>query len=300
MKDFILNLYNNEHFVLYLTIALVVLVVLFVIVLFLGRKDKKLQETKRLEKLNVKDTFKEEKNENKIEVKEHQENLEKEENIVPNMEGVMEEETMNTSKENIEDKHDEIQNDEEPTIVLPVVDDVPTVEPVAPVVPDAPKEIVEDNNVTMTEVNPQVSEPSKEQEENDSNEVEIQNLNFDEINNSLEKELTELENLKKQFNDIELPDSNLKEVVSSTKIKVNEEPKEEEKDEVKPFQPRPQVFSSVFVDKSEDEFELPTLKKNEEVPKEEKKEEKKPIEEFNTSAFRFDEINGETYNLNNK
>ena len=62
MMDFIYDLYQNDNFVLYLTIALVILVVLFVVVLFFGKKDQKLEETKRLQKLEL-DTFKEEKTE---------------------------------------------------------------------------------------------------------------------------------------------------------------------------------------------------------------------------------------------
>lgn len=66
--DFIYNLYQNDNFTLYLTIALVVLVILFVLVLFLGKKDQKLEETKRLQKIEM-DGFKEEKKEpEKVEV----------------------------------------------------------------------------------------------------------------------------------------------------------------------------------------------------------------------------------------
>lgn len=61
--NFIYNLYQSDNFVLILSIVLVVLIVLFVIVFFWGKKDQKLEETKRLEKLKVDDTFKEEKSE---------------------------------------------------------------------------------------------------------------------------------------------------------------------------------------------------------------------------------------------
>ena len=47
MMDFIYDLYQNDNFVLYLTIALVILVILFVVVLFFGKKDQKLEETKK-------------------------------------------------------------------------------------------------------------------------------------------------------------------------------------------------------------------------------------------------------------
>lgn len=59
MKDFILNLYQNDNFIIYLSITLVVLIILFVIVLMFGKKDQKLEETKRLQKIEA-DAFKEE------------------------------------------------------------------------------------------------------------------------------------------------------------------------------------------------------------------------------------------------
>ena len=61
MMDFIYDLYQNDNFVLYLTIALVILVILFVVVLFFGKKDQKLEETKRLQKIELDNAFKEEK-----------------------------------------------------------------------------------------------------------------------------------------------------------------------------------------------------------------------------------------------
>ena len=69
MMDFIYELYQNDNFVLYLTIALVILIILFVLVLIFGKRDQKLEETKRLQKIDV-DAFKEEqpKEEVKVEV----------------------------------------------------------------------------------------------------------------------------------------------------------------------------------------------------------------------------------------
>ena len=57
--NFIYELYKNDNFTTYLLIALVVLVVLFIVVLIFGKKDQKLEETKRLQKIDV-DAFKEE------------------------------------------------------------------------------------------------------------------------------------------------------------------------------------------------------------------------------------------------
>ena len=46
MKDFIYGLYQNDNFTLILVIALVILIIAFVLVWFLGKKDQKLEETK--------------------------------------------------------------------------------------------------------------------------------------------------------------------------------------------------------------------------------------------------------------
>ena len=80
MMDFIYELYQNDNFVLYLTIALVILIVLFVLVLIFGKRDQKLEETKRLQKIDI-DAFKEEKKEEtKLEVAPEPN---KEENVIP-------------------------------------------------------------------------------------------------------------------------------------------------------------------------------------------------------------------------
>ena len=60
MDNFLNNLYSYDNFGIYLIIAIVILVILFFLILFFGKKDKKnreLEETKRLQKLNP-DLFK--------------------------------------------------------------------------------------------------------------------------------------------------------------------------------------------------------------------------------------------------
>ena len=225
MKDFILKMYSNDNFTLYLTIALVVLIILFFIVLFFGKKDKKLQETQKLQKIN--DTFKEEKKEAKL----------------------------------------EIEAPEEPKALPEQVKDEPEIKEEATVIAE-PKE----EKVNMTTVEPDLSH-IVEEKQND----------FEEINDSLEKELTELENLKREFNDIEIPQKEEKQ----EEVEIKEEVKEEKA--------KPQVFSSVFVDKPiEDDFELPTLK-------EDVKKETEPVkEDSEIKTFSFDDISGETYDLDKK
>lgn len=94
MDNFLDNLYSYDNFGIYLIIAIVILVILFFLILFFGKKDKKnreLEETKRLQKLNP-DLFKldDEKDkvesiqENKIEEEEIKPIINEEESIIDN------------------------------------------------------------------------------------------------------------------------------------------------------------------------------------------------------------------------
>ena len=303
MMDFIYELYQNDNFVLYLTIALVILIVLFVLVLIFGKRDQKLEETKRLQKIDV-DAFKEEKkDEVKVEVP------------------AKEPEEIKTEK--VEEVKEEIKpvTMEEPKVAKSIFDDTQVL-PIADKVDN--KATDEEIKVTTFEPikveekqeEPAVEEANKkevnkplidiEEESKPINIKELDEINFDDIN--LEKDLGELENIKNEFDSIKIPE--VKEV--------KEEKKEEkviERNETKPFKPSPQVFSSVFVKKEEpvveevkeeikteekpkvnlfsiqddeEEIELPPLKSTEEK-KEETKEEVK--------IFSFDDISGETYNI---
>lgn len=69
MDNFLNNLYSYDNFGIYLIIAIVILVILFFLILFFGKKDKKnreLEETKRLQKLNP-DLFKMDDEKDKVE-----------------------------------------------------------------------------------------------------------------------------------------------------------------------------------------------------------------------------------------
>ncbi len=303
MMDFIYELYQNDNFVLYLTIALVILIVLFVLVLIFGKRDQKLEETKRLQKIDV-DAFKEEKkDEVKVEVP------------------TKEPEEIKTEK--VEEVKEEIKpvTTEEPKVTKSIFDDTQVL-PIA----DKVENKATDEGIKVTtfepikveekQEEPAVEEANKkevnkplidiEEESKPINIKELDEINFDDIN--LEKDLGELENIKNEFDSIKIPE--VKEV--------KEEKKEEkviERNETKPFKPSPQVFSSVFVKKEEpvveevkeeikteekpkvnlfsiqddeEEIELPPLKSTEEK-KEETKEEVK--------TFSFDDISGETYNI---
>lgn len=298
MMDFIYELYQNDNFVLYLTIALVILIILFVLVLIFGKRDQKLEETKRLQKIEL-DAFKEEKpaEEAKAEVQSPEVKEEaptvveakEEKKVVPEEipKSIFDDtQVLPISKTEATDSNEEI--------------NVTTFEPKKP-------EESNENLIEHKEEKKEIPKPLLDMEEEDKpiNIKELDEINFDDIN--LEKDLDELENIKKEFNSIEIPE--LEETKKEEKLK-------EEKKEVKAYKPGPQVFSSVFVNKEEpkeasdttknvnetekmqaslfsiqddeDEIELPPLKKtttNEVSSKN------------NSKTFNFDDITGETYNI---
>lgn len=250
MKDFIYGLYQNDNFTLILVIALVVLIIAFVVVYFFGKKDQKLEETKRLQKIEL-DAFKqEEKVPEKVEVKEE---LKKEDEV---------KETIN--------------------------EDVNVTE----FIPDVKEEIEEEVNIPLKkeeEVKPLFKDHEEEEKP-----ISINELSSDLEDEKLENDLSSLESIKNEFNSINIP-----------------EVKEEIEKPV--FKPSPQIFSSVFVDKKEENI----ISNNEEEHVTEIKKEQKPIdaklfsiiddedeEDIELPSLKneevtndLDKINGEVYNL---
>lgn len=250
MKDFIYGLYQNDNFTLILVIALVVLIIAFVVVYFFGKKDQKLEETKRLQKIEL-DAFKqEEKAPEKVEVKEE---LKKEDE---------EKETIN--------------------------EDVNVTE----FIPDVKEEIEEEVNIPLKkeeEVKPLFKDHEEEEKP-----ISINELASDLEDEKLESDLSSLESIKNEFNSINIP-----------------EVKEEIEKPV--FKPSPQIFSSVFVDKKEENI----VSNNEEEHVTEIKKEQKPMdaklfsiiddedeEDIELPSLKneevtndLDKINGEVYNL---
>ena len=250
MKDFIYGLYQNDNFTLILVIALVVLIIAFVVVYFFGKKDQKLEETKRLQKIEL-DAFKqEEKVPEKVEVKEE---LKKEDEV----------------KEAINE-------------------DVNVTE----FIPDVKEEIEEEVNIPLKkeeEVKPLFKDHEEEEKP-----ISINELSSDLEDEKLENDLSSLESIKNEFNSINIP-----------------EVKEEMEKPV--FKPSPQIFSSVFVDKKEENI----VSNNEEEHVTEIKKEQKPIdaklfsiiddedeEDIELPSLKneevtndLDKINGEVYNL---
>ena len=250
MKDFIYGLYQNDNFTLILVIALVVLIIAFVVVYFFGKKDQKLEETKRLQKIEL-DAFKqEEKVPEKVEVKEE---LKKEDEV----------------KETIDE-------------------DVNVTE----FIPDVKEEIEEEVNIPLKkeeEVKPLFKDHEEEEKP-----ISINELASDLEDEKLESDLNSLESIKNEFNSINIP-----------------EVKEEMEKPV--FKPSPQIFSSVFVDKKEENI----VSNNEEEHVTEIKKEQKPMdaklfsiiddedeEDIELPSLKneevtndLDKINGEVYNL---
>ena len=250
MKDFIYGLYQNDNFTLILVIALVVLIIAFVVVYFFGKRDQKLEETKRLQKIEL-DAFKqEEKAPEKVEVKEE---LKKEDE---------EKETIN--------------------------EDVNVTE----FIPDVKEEIEEEVNIPLKkeeEVKPLFKDHEEEEKP-----ISINELSSDLEDEKLENDLSSLESIKNEFNSINIP-----------------EVKEEIEKPV--FKPSPQIFSSVFVDKKEENI----VSNNEEEHVTEIKKEQKPMdaklfsiiddedeEDIELPSLKneevtndLDKINGEVYNL---
>lgn len=249
MKDFIYGLYQNDNFTLILVIALVVLIIAFVVVYFFGKKDQKLEETKRLQKIEL-DAFKqEEKVPEKVEVKEE---LKKEDE---------EKETIN--------------------------EDVNVTE----FIPDVKEEIEEEVNIPLKE---EEVKPLFKDHEEEEKPISINELSSDLEDEKLENDLSSLESIKNEFNSINIP-----------------EVKEEMEKPV--FKPSPQIFSSVFVDKKEENI----VSNNEEEHVTEIKKEQKPMdaklfsiiddedeEDIELPSLKneevtndLDKINGEVYNL---
>lgn len=248
MKDFIYGLYQNDNFTLILVIALVVLIIAFVVVYFFGKKDQRLEETKRLQKIEL-DAFKqEEKAPEKVEVKE------------------------------------EVKN--EPEVKETVNEDVNVTE----FIPDIKEEIEEEVNIPLKE---EVKPLFKDHEEEEKP-ISINELASDLEDEKLESDLNSLESIKNEFNSINIP-----------------EVKEEVEKPV--FKPSPQIFSSVFVDKKEENI----VSNNEEEHVTEIKKKEKPMDAKLFSIINdededdielpslkneettndLDKINGEVYNL---
>ena len=266
MEEFLTKLYSYEYFSLYLIGAIVVLIILFFIILFFGKKDQKEREieaTKKLMKIDE-SLITEQPVSNNSE--NEQQSLENDTIIVPTIDTFSEEEQNNEVPTEI--SAPEINNSE-----FPEVDDTPIVN---------------------------LNETNAFKEEHTEVDLGIQPDNFEPVLfNEEEKPLVvdepvvqneepELPNNFEPSNEINVPEFNYEEIIKNVEQVIKDDHEEVKKG--------PEVFSSVYVPEknnevvkqdSDDEIELPTLKKdikeNSEIPQ--------------INSFNFDEISGETYDI---
>lgn len=313
MEEFLNKLYSYEYFGIYLMISILVLIVLFIVILFFGKKDQKHREieaTKKLQQIDN-DAFKEENLENKVEVNTlTQENLENDTIIVPSIETI-------SNEANIVE--------EIPEPVLPVQEEVTNIET-----------NIENENEVSTDINevetPIVETPTTDPKfDEDLVPMEPITTDVNEITPILEK----VEEKPLVFNDLEVTSNEMPEasvnnievpVIETTEPEIKIEPEVEEvevptfnfeeimKDieETKTEEPvkGPEIFSSVYVPEkelteepkeevkessSEMDFELPTLKK--EVQEESKPVEEEKIEMPVLTDYNLDNLSGESYTI---
>lgn len=269
MIDFIYSLYQNDSFTLYLTIALVILIVVFVLVFVLGKKDQKLEETKKLQKIEL-DTFKKE--EEKPEVVEIKE--EKEEPLLK------EEVTVTEFKPEMKEEEKEV---ELPSLVKEVR---------KPIFSDHEEE---QSPISLNDL-PEVSVELADKEiDNGLNILANIKNEFEEIELPKEVSTPEVVVEKPSFRPSPVFSSvfvNKEDSIINEPKPVFEEKKEEfvtplvevpvveEKEEIK----EPVKFNKMFIIEEDEDLELPTLKKENEPLLEEK-------------SFSFEDVNGENYKL---
>jgi len=280
MEEFLNNLYSYEYFGFYLIVSIIVLVLLFIIILFFGKKDQKVREieaTKKLQQINA-DAFKEEENAEKLEIK--NENKLEDTIVVPNIEEVP---TLNGMEE----------DNEIPEPIIPVQEEIKIEEQQLqePVFEEPKLEIDEEPLLERVEEKP----------------LAIDNTNI--FTNDFVKELVEepkQEIVENNEEEIEVPKFNFDEIVKDVEeVKQNET-----------YTKGPQIFSSVYVPEKKEEvkeekieipvsneededlgFELPSLKKEE--PKQEIVENKEEeIEKPILTDYNLDELSGESYTIN--
>lgn len=277
IKNFLINLYENDSFTTYLIIALIILIIIFIIVFFFGKRDKKIEETKRLNKEEIaKAAFKEEKKElKKLELKARKESAPEPQKDPPDEKPKIEEPILKeSSAEAINEKLPNVTIFEPKELENRFVDN------------DKKEESIEMSNLFSKENELNTNNKDTEEEKAPIN---MKELNLEKVDKDLEKELNELENIKNEFNEIKLP-----EISKETK------PQEE-----KHFEPS-EVFSSVYVppkkEKEEDDFDLPMLKSevssNEPTPID--KSTNIEPQESQLSSFHFSNIKGESYNIDDK
>ena len=189
MKEFLESLYEIENFGIYLFVVIGVLVVLFLLVLFFGKKsaDERLEEFEEKENDNV--------------------------NAFKTIENEVALDTPKVSKTVDEEVKPSFNNEED---------------------------IVSENDTP-------INEEHEEHEETINNQVENKEFDFEALANEISKELESIDNNKKVVNEVKPVIEEHDELINVFKDS-NQEPKKEESKSV----PRPTVFSSVYVNRNND------------------------------------------------
>lgn len=212
MMDFIYELYKSDNFVMILSIVLVVLVLLFVLVFIFGKKDQKLEETKRLQKLEM-DTFKKEKDNDDVKLE------------VPVSESVVPVAPVEVRAEPTPIEEEKPIGNEDANMVVFEPEEKPSI---------IPFEDEVENKI------PVMSKPLFSDNEEEESPISINDLPvLNEEDKKMESGLNTLESIKNEFDKIEIPE-------------VKDEPLIKEETSEKVFKPSPQIFSSVYVNKNEE------------------------------------------------
>ena len=248
---FLENLYEMENFGLYLFAIIGILIVLFMIVLLLGKRDEKKrkeEEKKEIENdTNVtQDTNITQETNTKVEDEQNSTNFAFHDEVIPSpveapvsapvQNVTLEEESIPEVKEPVFTTTNSVLNDDVPSIEheeQPKLEETPVV------------------NVVTEETTPKIEAPVKE-------------FDFDALASAISRELESIE--KKEIPKVEEPktiNSNFK-TYEPVDLEAKEEIKEEVKNEpVKPRPVMPTVFSSVYVNR---EKEVKEPEKKEEQP----------------------------------
>lgn len=314
MEKLLEKLYSYDYFGIYLTIAIVVLVILFFVILFFGKKDKKEREktaTLKLQQINA-EAFKEDSEENSVEVKETEEQkLENDTIIVPNLNALTEENkeisepvilaVNNPLEDNVkaEEPVSEITETPELIMEIPVNEEVKEENVVEPIVESVLPIMAENTLVFNSPILPEIEE--KPLVINDiepiKNEIEVPVI-------ETIKDITPIEKPE----EIDVPTFNFDEIIKTV---------EDTKTEKPVITKGPEIFSSVYVPKKEVveepvvevqqivssndddfEFELPTLKKEVTPVKEEAPVVEEQLDMPVLTDYNLDELSGETYMIN--
>lgn len=293
MQNLLNNIYSIDNIITYIIIAIVALVILFVIILIFGKKDQKLEETKRLELMNK-------------ELEKTSTNAFKEEKEQP----------IKLESEDIKEKYpeillpptnNEVSNTKEPIKEVSLNDDT---EPVSEPTVSIPFEAINDTPILKKQEEKPlifVNEPVNEEPKKEITIEEPKTVNVVEFTPKEEPKaplISVIDDEPKEQVKEEIPEFNFDEI----KPEINKavEPKKEHYERqstgYEGTLPRPQIFSSVYVEKKEetpevieikdepkeqveDDFELPQLKTKEEKPQPE-------------PTFSFESLNGEEYKIN--